>query len=242
MRINLRYQILLFSDFSQVQNDTKTQESFLASWSSYNFNLKPLFEATIGPTGVISNQSRPSFISLDGSFSVNLYSDHLLIEAVDTDINVFTMMSFAEFVDKVLDICSRSSVFLSQKYKRVGVIRQMFYKDIDHKRTYSRFCNGIKFFDNLDMNDWSVFFPANKTLSDGRVVNATSRISHIKAMVRMDSKDQLYDGIATMTDINTLASNIKDNISWEEMKNIIKDIQKIEYDITNQTAEAIEEN
>ena len=104
-----------------------------------------------------------------------------------------------------------------QQFRRIGLIRQMFYKDTDSNEAYKRFCRGVKFYNNLQMNDWSVFFPANKEISNGRIVNATSRIDHVKTMVRMDSTEKLFDGVASMTDINTLAANQIDNISWEEM-------------------------
>lgn len=241
MRINLRYQIVLFSDFMKVQDDTKTRETFLECWKSYDFRLKPLIEASLGPAG-ISNQSRPSFSTADGSFSVNIHSDQVVMEALNTDINVFKMPSMAEFMDRVFDICSKSNLLSSQRYKRVGMIRQVFYKDIDINRAYKRFCNGIKFYDNLEMNDWSIFFPAHKVIANSRIINATSRIDHVKTMVKMDSMNKPFDGIASITDVNTLATNRVDNISWEEMRMIIKDLQKIEYEITNQTADAIEED
>lgn len=242
MRINLRYQLVLFSDLTKIQNDIKTRDLFLASWQSYNFVVKPLLETNIGPTGIISNQSRPSFSTSDGFFSVNIHSDKIVIEAVNPDINVFKMISMADFIDRAVDVCSKSELLSSQMFKRVGLIRQMFYQNVSLKEVYHRFCNGIKYFDNLDMNDWSIFFPAHKETTDGRVVNVTSRIEHIKTIVRMDSVDKSFDGIASLTDINTLATNRIDNINWETMKVIIKDLKDIEYDITNQTADAIEEN
>ena len=67
MRINLRYQLVLFSDYSAVRDDSNTLEFFLGTLQDYGFAIRPLVEATVGPAGVTS-QARPSFTSQHGPF------------------------------------------------------------------------------------------------------------------------------------------------------------------------------
>lgn len=241
MRINLRYQLVLFSDYSTVRDDPNTQELFLGALQDYGFALRPLVEATIGPAGVTS-QARPSFSTSDGAFSISINSDKATFDYVYTDINVSNMISIADFLEKVFDVGSRIGLFSERHYRRVGLIRHTFYDEVDVNRIYSLFCNHIKFYDSLEMKDWSVFLPAKKNLSDGRGINATSKIAHINTSVRKNSAIQPFDGIAIITDVNTLASNNVDNIPWESMKSIIREIQRVEYDITNQTCYAIDGN
>ena len=241
MRINLRYQLVLFSDFLLVRDDANTHDLFLGTLQDYNFAIKPLVEATIGPAGVTS-QGRPSFSTPDGSFTISINSDKVTFDYVYTDINVSNSISLADFLEKVYDVGNRIRLFSERHYRRVGLIRNTFYDEVDVNRTYSLFCNHIKFYDNLEMKDWSIFLPAKKYLSDGREINATSKIAHINTIVRKDSNNQPFDGLAIVTDVNTLASNNVDNISWESMKSIIREIYRVEYDITNQTCNAIDGN
>lgn len=241
MRINLRYQLVLFSDYSAVRDDSNTQEFFLGTLQDYGFAIRPLVEATVGPAGVTS-QARPSFTSQDGAFSISINSDKATFDYVYTDINVSHSISLADFLEKVFDVGNRIGLFSERCYRRVGLIRHTFIDEVEVNRVYNLFCNHIRFYDNLEMKDWCVFFPARKILSDGREINATSKIAHISTVVRRNSANQPFDGIAIITDVNTLASNSVDNILWESMKSIIREIQRVEYDITNQTCNAIDGN
>ncbi len=230
--------MVLFSDFSMVRDDTQIQESFLNSLQEYDFAVKPLMEASIGPAGV-STQSRPSFSTRDGSFSIAINSDKATFEFVYTNINVSNALSIADFLEKVFDVGNRVSLFSDRLFRRAGLIRYSLFDEIDVNQVYRLFSNHIRFYDDLEMKDWSFFFPAKKIISSGREINATSRVSHVTTIIRKESNNQPFNGVSLVTDVNTLASNVVDNIAWEDMKAIIRDLQRIEYDITNQTANAI---
>lgn len=195
-------------------------------------------EASIGPSGV-STQSRPSFSTQDGSFSVAINSDKATFEFVYTNINESVTLSIAEFLEKVFDVGNRVSLFSGRLFRRVGLIRYSLFDEVDVNQVFGLFSNHIRFYDDLEMKDWSFFFPAKKILPSGREINATSKVSHATTIIRKESINQPFNGISLVTDVNTLASNVVDNIAWEDMKGIIRDLQRIEYEITNQTSNSI---
>ena len=231
--------MVLFSDFSSIQNDLITQEPFINALRNYSFVAKPLIEPVIDNTG-IRNLNRPSFITPDGALTINVLTNKTLIEYLNRDIYVVNPITMSDFIKEITDILSKVSLFSGASYKRIGLVRQTLIDEIDQQLVFNCFCRGINFYKNLKMTDWNVFFPAKKETANGKIINVTSRISHLVAPMKINSSIKQFDGVSIVTDVNTLSTNRIDNLSWNDIESIIRELQKTEYEITNQTINAIE--
>ena len=239
MKINISYQLVLFSDCSNLIGDPQLIERIQKEIVEFNMGIKPMVEVVIDQTGV-HNKSCPCYVSHDQVFSLVINSDRMTFKAVNVDIDVVKMCSMAEFLNRVYEIGDKTSIISSRLFNRVGLIRTTFFENVDLVTVFKFFSNHIKYYDNLEMLDWNFFFPARVHLSDGTEINATSRISHANVMVHRNSMSQKFDGISLVTDVNTVVQNRGDSISWDSVKALIEKLQKNEYDIRNQTANVIE--
>ena len=237
MRINLRYQLILFSSF-ELQASLDVISRIRDSLNDEGLNVTPMVETIIGvgPTGT-TNVGRPRFASHDGAFSFYVKSDCLAFEWVNANIGVTEVLPFDSFCKRVIEICEKVSYFSQHNYRRVGLIRNTFIDEIDHQVVFQKFNNVIKFYNGREMKDWNCFFPAKAFICDSIEVNATSRIQHLTTNVKRDSIAQVFDGISIISDINTL--NLQDKYSFSEVRQIISELKSIEYQITNETYNVI---
>ncbi len=239
MRINLRYQIILFSSF-ELEATPEVLSTIKDSLNEEELVVTPMLEAIIGvgPNGATS-VGRPRFASNDGSFSFYVKSDCAAFEWVNVNIGVTDVMPFDTFCKKVTDICDKVSYLQNHQYRRIGMIRTTFIDEVNQQDVFGYFNNTIKYFKGKEMKDWNCFIPAQAVICGNVEANATSRIQHISTKVNKDSSTQKFDGISLTTDVNTTALNTVDKYSLNEIKQFVAELKEIEYQITNDSYNVI---
>lgn len=238
MRINLRYQLILFSSFDLEANP----ETILKIQSSLGEELvpMPMIEGFINAvTHEQKRTMRPRFSTQDSSFCFYAKSDCLVFEWVNVDIGKTPEISLDSFCKQSKDICRNVDFFTNHKYRRIGLIRSTFIDELDTQKVFAAFNNPIKFYLGKEIKDWNVFIPAKVLIENDIEVNATSRIQHIITRVNRDSKNQIFDGISLTTDINTAVRPAQDIYELADIETMMSEIKEIEYRITNETYDAI---
>lgn len=238
MRINLRYQLILFSAFDLEANPDTIKK--IQSSLGEELVPMPMIEGFINTlTHEQHGTMRPRFSTQDSSFCFYAKSDCLVFEWVNVDIGKTIEVSLDTFLKQSNDICKKVDFFANHKYRRIGLIRTTFIDELDTQRIFATFNSPIKYYQGKEMKDWNVFIPAKVIIGNDIEVNATSRIQHIITQVNRDSKNQIFDGISLTTDINTAARLAQDIYTLADVETMMGEIKEIEYRITNETYDAI---
>ena len=238
MRINLRYQLILFSSFDLEANP----ETIKIIQSSIGSELvpTPMIEGIINAlTSEQKRTTRPRFSTQDASFCFYAKSDCLVFEWVNVDIGNTKEISMDSFCKQSKDICQNVDFFANHMYRRIGLIRTTFIDEIDSQKAFFAFNNPIKYYCGKEMKDWNVFIPAKVSIANNIEVNATSRIQHVITRVNRDSINKEFNGISLTTDVNTAARPTQDIYTLADIERMMGEIKDIEYKITNETYDAV---
>lgn len=233
MRINLRYQLILFSSF-ELQASPEVINTIKTELSDDGLAVTPFIETIFGLNpGGPTNVGRPRFATSDGSFSFFVKSDCLAFEWVNVDIGVSPVLSFDNFCKKNMDICERVGFFSRQNYRRIGLIRTTFIDEVNHQQVFECFSKTIKYYVGKEMKDWNLFFPAKVFIGNNVEINATSRLQHLITRINRNSQNKIFDGVSLTTDVNTVSSNSQDIYSLTDIEGLLTGMKDTEYQITN---------
>ncbi len=233
MRINLRYQLVLFSSFD-LQASPEVINTIKTELNDDGLAVTPFIETIFGVIpGGPTNVGRPRFATSDGSFSFFVKSDCLAFDWVNVDIGVSPVLSFDNFCKISLAICEKIGFFSQHNYRRIGLVRTTFIDEVNQQHVFDSFSKTIKYYSGKEMKDWNFFFPAKTFIGNSIEVNATSRLQHLITNVNRKSQNQVFDGVSLTTDVNTVASNSQDIYSLTDIEELLLEMKDIEYQITN---------
>lgn len=241
MRVDLRYQISLFGDFENIAPKSDIVNPILEKLKSYNLVPGSFIETQFTPNG-INNSQRLSLRSNDMSFSIEFKLDRIDFYLLNTNINVFNMISIDSFAKQVKDIFYKLSCDYNLKVRRIGFVRYLlFIEGVDHSVVYNKLNKNIKYYENLPMKDWSNYLPASISLSSGIAANAVTTIKHFTNELKINSTIKTCDGVMVVTDVNTSEECKELRFDSQQTECIIDELQKIEYKLCSQFTSLINE-
>lgn len=241
MRVDLRYQISLFGDFESITPNSEVVNPLLENLKGYNLVPGTFIETQFTSNG-LNNSQRLSLRSNDMSFSIEFKLDRIDFYLLNTDINVFNMMSIDSFAKQVKDIYNKVSCDNKFKIRRIGFVRYLlFIEGVDHSIVYRKLNKNIKYYENLPMKDWSNYLPASITLPSGIAANAVTTIKHFTNELKINSTIKICDGVMVTTDVNTLAEDKELRFDAKQTECVIDELQRIEYKLCSQFTNLINE-
>lgn len=228
MITELRFQLALFGQFEDVTPTASVVQKFSDLCKRYKLLPGVAAEVEITPNGV--NQfSGLRLTSTDESLVVEFRRNRMDIIFMNTNINVVDLYDYERFKSFVIDVLKNDS-FEGHRYKRLGFIHQILIDGVDHTMVAKQFVS-IPFYQDLKMrDDWSITWPAAKSIGDN-FVNIHTTIQRAKRKIKKNSNNENFEGIEIIFDVNTFKENIDYKYRTDMVANLCDKLHEVEVEV-----------
>jgi hypothetical protein len=210
--LNMKYQVVLFGDFSKINNDTQTISMLLNSLSKYNMLPSMFTEMEISPQSPFPVQSsRISFINPETGFNIMFGVRRIEIFQQITVEDGSNMKSVHDFALIVQDILSLLVPCLATtNFSRLAFISEYFLSNTSEEQKNAIYKKLINLsLTDLPVTEWNVRSAFKDTEPDfyNENINNLLSIERSQGMLIIQNKNLALDDIKVTIDINTDATN-----------------------------------
>ncbi|MBS1774734.1 MAG: hypothetical protein JSS64_00450 [Bacteroidetes bacterium] len=214
-QIVLRYQISIFGSFDEIKPTADNIKFFIEKFSDKGFIPNQFTEVSLeiksesnkgAETTKNVETSRLRLSDSDKKWDIRFASDRIDFLFVNSNIGQIQMIEKDVFIAEVSEFINRINEKHQIKSKRVGLITQYLYDDIDLNKVSNVFQNKIAFFNQKPIIDWnSKTATRHKIEAINEVANLSMDVRRIQRPLKVHNGTSLFDGILLNIDINTLA-------------------------------------
>lgn len=237
-KIQLRYQITLFSDFSGLEASPESYNMFEQVNTFGTLRPLPFVEHNISEEGA-KNIQRVKMTSEDGAFTVEFRFDRVIFSMLNIDVDNFVMPSIGVFANNVIDFITQADVFSAIHFSRIGYVRYSLFDSPSPDEIYSKFNSPILFQKDLQKGDWTNYLPTRYTSSNGTTFNVVTTLKHTVGPMKIKGVIRNYDGVFVSVDVNT-PNTIVNKYYEDEIKKCIDTLRGIESKVNSQICNLIE--
>lgn len=238
-KIQLRYQITLFSDFSGLEASAENFNKFARAQSFGMLQPSPFAEHNLSEDGVKDIQ-RVKMISEDGAFTVEFRFDRVVFSMLNIDVGNFEMPSIGVFANNVIDFISQADVFSAIHFSRIGYVRYSLFDSPSPDEIYAKLSSPILFQKDLQKGDWTNYLPTRYVSSNGSIFNVVTTLKHTVGPMKIKGVIRNYDGVFVSVDVNTPNTIVGNKYFGDETKKCIDTLREIESKVNSQICDLIE--
>lgn len=230
--INLRHQIVVFGNYDDITPNMDTIKYFIDVFANKNLIPSQFKEISLNLTGNTVNNSDTSRLSLtstNGMWNIRFNVDRIDFVLTNSNIGKIDMPDAESFLTEVDDILTKVSKKFPKTHKRVGLVSQYLFKDIDSGNSSKKANKTITFFNDKPIIEWS-----NKTatritiqIPEAEVINISNELRWVKTNIKIEDKSALFDGLLLNIDINTINENQNYRFNNDNLKLFLKEISQI---------------
>ncbi len=230
--INLRHQIVVFGNYDDITPNMDTIKYFIDVFANKNLIPSQFKEISLNLTGNTVNNSDTSRLSLtstNGMWNIRFNVDRIDFVLTNSNIGKIDMPDAESFLTEVDDILTKVSKKFPKTHKRVGLVSQYLFKDIDSSNSSKKANKTITFFNDKPIIEWS-----NKTatritiqIPEAEVINISNELRWVKTNIKIEDKSALFDGLLLNIDINTINENQNYRFNNDNLKLLLKEISQI---------------
>ncbi|MBC6399464.1 MAG: hypothetical protein GDA42_00095 [Ekhidna sp.] len=225
-RTNLRFQVVLFGNFDDIIPNPETIKYFLESYADRNLIPNQFQEVNIDAvSGINSTNNRLCLTSGDQSWDIRFSFDRMDAILTNANIGVTAMEDRDSFIKSFSDIYSKFNSRFPRKVKRIGFVCQHLLSDVSVDDVAKKINKSTAFyketaptgFNNLVVNKTSVRIPEEE------LINVSSELRWIKTNLKIENRDQAFEGLLYATDINTIAENVEYRLDKKGITNFLSE-------------------
>lgn len=239
---SLRYQISLFGNYDEINPNPETIKIFLDMFSDKAFipNISNEINIELGNSEPLrKNIAKLRLSASDNSWNISFGSERIDIILTNINIGTYEMPTFDSFIEDCEDFIDRIDKKYSKKHRRIGVINNVLFDDLNANSIQNKLNNNILFFKDQDLIDWTNRVASRKTIFEKDVLNAVSELRRIITPMIMNSKQTNFDGLILNIDVNTIDENKNYRFDISNISSYIEEMSNIQKEIYNQTIELI---
>jgi len=143
----------------------------------------------------------------------------------NANIGVTAMEDRDSFIKSFSDIYSKFNSRFPRKVKRIGFVCQHLLSDVSVDDVAKKINKSTAFyketaptgFNNLVVNKTSVRIPEEE------LINVSSELRWIKTNLKIENRDQAFEGLLYATDINTIAENVEYRLDKKGITNFLSE-------------------
>lgn len=238
-KIQLRYQITLFSDFSSLEASADNYNKFSQFNIFGQLRPLPLIEHNVSEEGLKDIQ-RIKMTSENGAFTVEFRFDRVVFSMFNIDVDNVEMPSIGIFASNVIDFISQVNVFSGIHFSRIGYVRYSLFDSPSPDEIYAKFNSPILFQKGLPKGDWTNYLPTRYTSSNGTVFNVVTTLKHTVGPMKIKGVIKNYDGVFVSVDVNTPTTIVVNKYYGDEIRKCIDTLREIESKVNSQICDLIE--
>jgi hypothetical protein len=237
--INLRHQVVVFGNFDDITPNMDNIKYFIEVFADKNLIPSQFKEISLNLTGnTVKNNdlARLSLTSINGMWNIRFNVDRIDFVLTNSNIGRVEMPNTESFLAEVEDILTKVSQKFPKTYKRVGLVSQYLFKDIDAKQSSQKANKAINFFDEKPIVEWSNKTTTRTTVQipEAEIINISNELRWIKTNIKINDRNGLFDGLLLNIDINTINENQNYRFNSKNLKILLKEISQISETLKNE--------
>ena len=221
-KIDLLFQVVLFGNFDDITPNPENIKYFLESYEDRNLIPNQFPEVNIdidavSGTGSTNNNNRLCLTSGDQSWDIRFGFDRMDAILTNANIGVTTMEDRDSFVKSFSDIYSKFNSKFPRKVKRIGFVCQHLLSDVSVDDVTRKMNNSTAFYKETALTGFNnqVVSKTSIHIPEEELINVSSELRWIKTNLKIENKDQAFEGLLYATDINTIAENAEYRLGEE---------------------------
>lgn len=238
-KIQLRYQITLFSDFSGLEASAESYNKLAQVKSFGVLQPIPFVEHNLSEDGA-KDIKRVKMASENGAFTVEFRFDRVVFSMLNIDVYNFDMPSIGVFANNVIDFISHADVFSAIHFSRIGYVRYSLFDSPSPDEIYAKFNSPILFQKDLQKGDWTNYLPTRYMSSNGSTFNVVTTFKHTVGPMKIKGSIRNYDGVFASVDVNTPSTIEENKFFGDELRKCIDALREIESKVNSQICNLIE--
>lgn len=242
--ITLRHQIVVFGSYDDITPNMDNIKYFIDVFADKNLIPSQFKEISLNLTGnTVKNTdlSRLSLTSTNGMWNIRFNIDRIDFVLTNSNIGKVDMPNTELFITEVEDILTKVHKKFPKTHKRVGLVSQYLFKNIDTNQSSQKANKTIKFFNEKPIIEWSNKTTTRMTIHipEQEVVNISNELRWVKTNIKVEDKNTLFDGLLLSVDVNTINENQNYRFNSNNIKVLLKEISKIGAEIKAQNVETL---
>jgi len=242
--INLRHQIVVFGNYDDITPNMENIKYFIEVFSDKNLIPSQFKEISFNVTGNTvknSDSARLSLTSTNGMWNIRFNVDRIDFVLTNSNIGKVEMPNTESFLTEVEDILTKVSQKFPKTYKRVGLVSQYLFKDIDTNQSSLKANKTISFFNEKPIVEWFNKTTTRMTIQipEAEIINISNELRWVKTNIRIEDRNILFDGLLLNIDINTINDNQNYRFNSNNLKMLLKEISQIGETLKNQNVETL---
>jgi len=230
--INLRHQVVVFGNYDDVIPNIDNIKYFIEVFADKNLIPSQFKQVSLNITGNTSKNSestRLSLTSTDGMWNIRFNIDRIDFVLTNSNIGKVNMPNIEQFLSEVEDILSKISKKFPKTHKRVGLVSQYIFKDIDANESSKKANKTIDFFSDKPILEWTNKTTTRMTVQvpETEIINVSNELRWVKTNIKIEDKNTLFDGLLLNLDVNTINENQNYRFKNENLKSLLTQISKI---------------
>jgi hypothetical protein len=241
----LRYQLSIFGSFDEIKPSAENIKFFIDKFSDKGFIPNQFTEARVEIRSELNKgiettknveSSRLRLNDSDKKWDIRFASERIDFRFINSNIGQTKMIEKDVFISEVSEFINRINEKHQIKSKRIGLVTQYLYDNLDLNKVSNSFLNNIAFFDQKQVIDWNAKTTTrHKIEAINEVANLGMDVRRIRQLMKINNGTSLFDGVLLNIDINTLAENESYRFTVESIKSLIIEFSTIETTIFSET-------
>ncbi|MDE0471717.1 MAG: hypothetical protein OXH57_07225 [Ekhidna sp.] len=225
-KIDLLFQVVLFGNFDDITPNPETIKYFLESYEDRNLIPNQFPEVNIDAvSGTGSTNNRLCLTSDDQSWDIRFGFDRMRTILTNANIGVTAMEDRDSFIKSFSDIYSKFNSRFPRKVKRIGFVCQHLLSDVSVDDIAKKMNKSTAFYQKTALTGFNnqVISRTSIRIPEEELINVASELRWIKKNLRIENKDQIFEGLLYATDINTIAENVEYRLDKEGITNFLSE-------------------
>lgn len=229
--IDFRFQVALFGNFDDISPNIDVIKYFIEVFSDKGLIPSQYNELSFDIAGGAGkNANRLSLTSKDSSWNIRFSQDRADFVLTNIDIGKFRMLSKADFLSDFKEIHAKINEKYPRKIKRLGFVNQYLIKGVLIDDVSKKISNTPEILTDTPSIEFSnkVATRTKIKVPDEELINISGEIRWLRTNMKIENKEQIFDGLLMTIDINTLAEKTEYRIDVDKINNILAKSSTIE--------------